>query len=110
MFLQENIPGNIRQAEHFLVFIKRFLEYMKTRMNIQHVVKESPPSFLKDLQVRVCIERKPLRFCSERLRSLLRALETRDIHHVSTFNVTLQFCHDYQYIYQRFYINYRTFF
>ncbi|CAF4290039.1 unnamed protein product [Rotaria sp. Silwood2] len=78
--LQENIPGNIRQAEHFLIFIKRFLEYMKTRMNIQHVVKESPPSFLKDLQVRVCIERKPLRFCSERLRSLLRTLETRDIH------------------------------
>ncbi|CAF3590532.1 unnamed protein product [Rotaria sordida] len=78
--LQENIPGNIRQAEHFLIFIKRFLEYIKTRMNIQHVVKESPPSFLKDLQVRVCIERKPLRFCSERLRSLLRTLETRDIH------------------------------
>ena len=78
--LKENIPGNIRQAEHFLVFIKRFLEYMTTRMYIQHVVKESPPSFLKDLQVRVCIERKPLRFCSERLRSLLRALETRDIH------------------------------
>ena len=78
--LQENIPGNIRQAEHFLIFVKRFIEYMKTRMNIQHVVKESPPSFLKDLQVRVCIERKPLRFCSERLRSLLRALETRDIH------------------------------
>ncbi|CAF0855109.1 unnamed protein product [Rotaria sp. Silwood1] len=78
--LQENVPGNIRQAEHFLIFIKRFLEYMKTRMNIQHVVKESPPSFLKDLQVRVCIERKPLRFCSERLRSLLRTLETRDIH------------------------------
>ena len=78
--LQENIPGNIRQAEHFLVFLKRFLEYMKTRMNIQHVVRESPPSFLKDLQVRICIERKPLRFCSERLRSLLRALETRDMH------------------------------
>ncbi|CAF1068141.1 unnamed protein product [Rotaria magnacalcarata] len=78
--LQENVPGNIRQAEHFLIFVKRFLEYMKTRMNIQHVVRESPPSFLKDLQVRVCIERKPLRFCSERLRSLLRTLETRDIH------------------------------
>ncbi|CAF1477747.1 unnamed protein product, partial [Didymodactylos carnosus] len=78
--LQESIPGNIRLAEHFLVFVKRFLEYMKTRLNVQHIVKESPPSFLKDLQVRVCIERKPLRFCSERLRSLLRTMEIRDIH------------------------------
>ena len=27
-----------------------------------HVVSESPPSFLKDCQQKVCIERKPLRY------------------------------------------------
>ncbi|XP_033127767.1 general transcription and DNA repair factor IIH helicase subunit XPD-like [Anneissia japonica] len=73
--LQEAVPGNIRNAEHFLNFLKRFLEYLKTRLRVQHVVQESPPSFLKDVYTKVCIERKPLRFCSERLHSLLRTLE-----------------------------------
>ena len=42
--------------------MKRFLEYMKTRLRIQHVVQETPASFLKDCQTKVCIERKPLRY------------------------------------------------
>ncbi|KAF6032845.1 Xpd [Bugula neritina] len=61
--LEECVPGNIRKADHFLVFMKRFLEYMKTRLRVQHVVQESPASFLKDCQTKVCIDRKPLR-CS----------------------------------------------
>lgn len=65
MFLHvfaEAVPGNIRTAEHFLGFMKRFLEYMKIRLRVQHVVSESPPSFLKDCLQKVCIERKPLRY------------------------------------------------
>ncbi|KAI8433983.1 hypothetical protein MSG28_012134 [Choristoneura fumiferana] len=34
--------------------------------------------FLKDVASRVCIERKPLRFCASRLSSLLRTLEVAD--------------------------------
>ena len=37
------------------------VEYLKTRMRAQHVVQESPPSFLRDCYNKVCIERKPLR-------------------------------------------------
>lgn len=29
--LQEAVPGNIRNAEHFICFLKRFVEYLKTR-------------------------------------------------------------------------------
>ncbi|XP_013421335.1 general transcription and DNA repair factor IIH helicase subunit XPD-like [Lingula anatina] len=76
--LQEAVPGNIRNAEHFVSFLKRFVEYLKTRLRVQHVVSESPPSFLRDCSQKVCIERKPLRFCSERLGSLLRTLELAD--------------------------------
>ncbi|KPJ11496.1 TFIIH basal transcription factor complex helicase XPD subunit [Papilio machaon] len=76
--LNEVVPGNIRNAEHFLGFLKRFIEYIKTRLRIQHVVQESPAGFLKDLASRVCIERKPLRFCASRLSSLLRALQIPD--------------------------------
>ncbi|XP_030073296.1 general transcription and DNA repair factor IIH helicase subunit XPD isoform X4 [Microcaecilia unicolor] len=59
--LQEAVPGNIRMAEHFMGFLKRFLEYLKSRLRVHHMVQESPPSFLKDIYERVCIERKPLR-------------------------------------------------
>ncbi|XP_030765568.1 general transcription and DNA repair factor IIH helicase subunit XPD [Sitophilus oryzae] len=77
--LKEAVPGNIRNAEHFINFLKRFLEYLKTRLRVQHVVQESPVGFLKDIQQKVCIERKPLRFCAERLASLLRTLEITDM-------------------------------
>lgn len=77
--LQEAIPGNIRTAEHFINFLKRFLEYVKTRLRTQHVVHESPAGFLKDIASKVCIERKPLRFCAERLRSLIKTLEITEI-------------------------------
>ena len=38
-------------------------------------MQESPAGFLADIERKVCIERKPLRFCAERLASLLRSLE-----------------------------------
>nr|CAD7442504.1 unnamed protein product [Timema bartmani] len=76
--LQEAVPGNIRTAEHFVGFLKRFVEYLKTRLRVQHVVQETPAGFLKDVAQKVCIERKPLRFCAERLASLLRTLEIAD--------------------------------
>ncbi|KAF7993114.1 hypothetical protein HCN44_005895 [Aphidius gifuensis] len=77
--LEEVIPGNIRNAEHFVNFLKRFVEYLKTRLRVQHVVQESPSIFLHDIQTKVCIERKPLRFCAERLASLLRTMEMTDL-------------------------------
>lgn len=76
--LHEVVPGNIRTAEHFVSFLKRFVEYLKTRLRVQHVVQESPAGFLKDVAGKVCIERKPLRFCAERLASLLRTLQIAD--------------------------------
>ncbi|XP_044730901.1 general transcription and DNA repair factor IIH helicase subunit XPD [Chrysoperla carnea] len=77
--LQEAVPGNIRNAEHFVGFLKRFIEYIKTRLRVQHVVQETPVGFLRDIQSKICIERKPLRFCAQRLASLLRTLEIADM-------------------------------
>jgi len=73
--LQEAIPGNIRRAEHFVAFLRRFVEYLKTRMRVLHVVAETPASFLQHLKDITYIERKPLRFCAERLRMLVSTLE-----------------------------------
>lgn len=57
------MPGSIRTAEHFLGFLRRLLEFVKWRLRVQHVVQESPPAFLSGLAQRVCIQRKPLRYC-----------------------------------------------
>ncbi len=53
--LDEAVPGNIRKAEHFIIFMKRFLEYVKTRLRVAHKVQETPPAFLKDLAAKVSI-------------------------------------------------------
>lgn len=62
--LSEAVPGTIRTAEHFVGFLRRFLEYLKSRLRVQHVVQESAPQFLKDIFDKVCIDRKPLRSVS----------------------------------------------
>lgn len=77
--LDEAIPGNMRKGEHFIAFLKRFIEYLKTRMKVLHVISETPTSFLQHLKELTYIERKPLRFCSERLSLLVRTLEVTEI-------------------------------
>ncbi|KAG9232205.1 DNA repair helicase-like protein RAD3 [Amylocarpus encephaloides] len=77
--LKEAVPGNIRRAEHFVAFLKRFVEYLKTRMKVRQVISETPPSFLAHLKEHTYIEKKPLRFCAERLTSLVRTLELTSI-------------------------------
>ena len=77
--LKEAVPGNIRRAEHFIAFLKRFIEYLKTRMKVLYVIQETPPSLLAHLKELTFIERKPLRFCAERLTSLVRTLELTNI-------------------------------
>ncbi|MFH4975571.1 hypothetical protein AB6A40_002280 [Gnathostoma spinigerum] len=81
--LQEAVPGTIRLAQHFIIFLRRFIEYVKHRMRTQTVLIESPAAFLRDVQERMFIDRKPLRFCAERFASLARTLELADI---SDFN------------------------
>lgn len=42
--LEEAIPGNIRKAEHFIAFLKRFIEYLKVRLTI-FLTERDPMSF-----------------------------------------------------------------
>ena len=39
--LREAVPGNIRRAEHFVAFLRRFVEYLKTRMRATQVEQET---------------------------------------------------------------------
>eukprot|EP00052_Salpingoeca_macrocollata_P017671 m.144308 g.144308 ORF g.144308 m.144308 type:complete len:768 (-) comp20461_c0_seq1:24-2327(-) len=89
--LQEAIPGNIRRADHFVAFLQRFVEYLKSRLDVQHVVHESPAAFLQAISDAVCIDRKPLRFCAERLSSLLQTLELSNVDEFSPIVVVANF-------------------
>lgn len=40
--LREAVPGNIRRAEHFIAFLKRFIEYLKVRLPTKSSVVENP--------------------------------------------------------------------
>lgn len=59
--LEEAVPGTIRTAEHFIIFMRRFMEYVKHRMRTRFVQIESPAAFLRDIKSRVFIDRKPMR-------------------------------------------------
>lgn len=48
-------------------------------MKVRNTISETPPSFLAHLKEFTFIERKPLRFCAERLTSLVRTLELTNI-------------------------------
>ena len=73
--LREAVPGNIRRAEHFVAFMQRFLAFLRKKMDVGMVVIEDPKMFLRNLEQEVAIDGKTLRFCYDRLVSLMRTLE-----------------------------------
>lgn len=54
-------PGNIRRAEHFLGFMRRFIGHLADVMRAQHVTSEGPASFLAKVQEAVRVDAKTLK-------------------------------------------------
>ena len=81
--VQEAVPGNIRRAEHFLTFMKKVVEHLKSLLRVDSTQKQSPLAFLHYLQTKTALEVKPLRFTYSRLNSLLRTLE---VTHLDEYN------------------------
>lgn len=50
------VPGNIRRAEHFVAFLRRFVLYLKEKLGVNEVTTENPTTFLAQLQERLGIE------------------------------------------------------
>ncbi|GER24815.1 RAD3-like DNA-binding helicase protein [Striga asiatica] len=76
--LKEAVPGNIRRAEHFLSVLRRLVQYFKSRLQTENVEKEGPVTFVASINSQVGIDQKMLRFCYDRLHSLLMTLEITD--------------------------------
>jgi DNA excision repair protein ERCC-2 len=76
--LAEAVPGNIRRAEHFVAFLRRLVEYFGTRLAARAVEQQTPAAFLSHLQGALGVDGRTLRFCYDRLASLLKTLEIAD--------------------------------
>ncbi|KAF9686971.1 hypothetical protein SADUNF_Sadunf02G0045500 [Salix dunnii] len=76
--LREAVPGNIRRAEHFLHVLRRLLQYLTVRLDTEDVEKESPISFVASINNQAGIDQKTLKFCYDRLHSLMLTLEITD--------------------------------
>ena len=114
----EAVPGNIRKARHFVMFMTTVLQYLKTRLRGNAVVQETPVQFIRGLLFFVCVfgiakqimiimmivwlgleaqtglqpqQLRALRFSHDRLMSLLRTLQ---ISNVDEFT-PLQLCADF---------------
>ncbi|XP_071716264.1 general transcription and DNA repair factor IIH helicase subunit XPD isoform X2 [Rutidosis leptorrhynchoides] len=76
--LKEAVPGNIRRAEHFLAVLRRLVQYLDGRLDTENVEKEGPVTFVNAVNSHVGIDQKMLKFCYDRLHSLMLTLEITD--------------------------------
>ncbi|TYI68341.1 hypothetical protein E1A91_D08G082200v1 [Gossypium mustelinum] len=76
--LKEAVPGNIRRAEHFLHVLRRLVQYLSGRLDTENVEKESPVGFVASISSHAGIDQKTLKFCYDRLHSLMLTLEITD--------------------------------
>ncbi len=87
--INECVPGNIRRAEHFIAFMKKIVEYMKSRLRTLSgpdgaaggggVTSETPLAFLHRMVSTTSLEVKALKFAYSRLSSLLNTLRVTNL-------------------------------
>jgi DNA excision repair protein ERCC-2 len=77
--LEETVPGNIRKAEHFVYFLRRLVQYLRDKkMRGRESKQELPSRFLHDMVTELQGDARTLKFCSDRLKSLLHTLQIAD--------------------------------
>jgi len=89
--LREAVPGNIRRAEHFVAVLRRFVEYLKIRLQSTQVEQETPIAFLAHCAANAGIDGKTLKFCYDRLTSLLKTLEVVDMEEFNALSLVADF-------------------
>lgn len=76
--LKEAVPGNIRRAEHFIHVLRRLVQYFEGRLETENVEKEGLVGFVTSILNHAGIDQKSLKFCYDRLHSLMMTLEITD--------------------------------
>ncbi|KAH7648064.1 DNA repair -related [Cryptosporidium bovis] len=68
------VPGSIRRAEHFIIIMKKLILYLQEYIRVYSTKIEGPLTFLKHLETSCHISSHILKFCDERLKSLMNTL------------------------------------
>lgn len=76
--LKEAVPGNIRRADFFVRVLRRLVQYLRGRLETENVEKENPVTFVASISNQAGIDQKTLKFCYDRLHSLMLTLEITD--------------------------------
>lgn len=90
--LNEAIPGTIRKAESFVQLLSQIVVYLKQKMDqTNETVVETPIQWLHDLETKLAVESRPLRFAHARLDSLMKTLQIVDLDEYSTVGLVCDF-------------------
>ncbi|CAK9004537.1 unnamed protein product [Durusdinium trenchii] len=77
--VSEAIPGNIRRAEHFIALLRRIVNFCRRYLHVERAQCEGPLSICHKLEEDAEVDSKSLKFCHERLRSLLNTLQVSNL-------------------------------
>ncbi|EUD64685.1 DNA excision repair protein ERCC-2 [Plasmodium inui San Antonio 1] len=86
------IPGNIRKSEHFLNLMRIVVMYLKKYVNIYEITSEGPLSFLYKCERETKLDTSFFKFCFDRLKSILNALQIVNVEDYSALNIVCNFC------------------
>lgn len=90
--LAESVPGNIRKAKHFIMFLRTWLEYAKQRLAQTVVTQETPIAFMNHLQQETRLQEvRAFKFCYDRLKSLFTTLKLTDLDEYTPINTMANF-------------------
>jgi DNA excision repair protein ERCC-2 len=77
--VSEAIPGNIRRAEHFVALLRRIVNFFRRYLLVEQAQCEGPLSVVHKIEEEIEVDSKSLKFCHERLRSLLNTLKVANL-------------------------------
>jgi DNA excision repair protein ERCC-2 len=92
--LKEAVPGNIRRAKHFLMFLMTIVQHFKVRLSGKSVEQEEPIEFLAKLEKDTNMmpyQTKALKFAHDRLQSLLRTLQITNLDEYTPLQMVANF-------------------
>ena len=89
--LREAVPGCIRKNEHFVAMLKKICVYFKGLMDGDKVDVSTALSFLREMEEKSGLDRKPLKFTASRLNHLLRNLEISSLDEFKALNEVANF-------------------
>ncbi|KAF4656085.1 General transcription and DNA repair factor IIH helicase subunit XPD, partial [Perkinsus olseni] len=86
------IPGNVRQAEHFLGILQQVCAFFRAYIRVDKARAEGPLMFLHELESQQYIEARTMKAFDARLRSLMNTLKITDIDEFSPLTKICDLC------------------